>query len=482
MIKWKQISSLVLATGMVFSMTGCGGSNNGSTTTSTNEKATTQNATEEKADASTEGASSGDINYDATLDELTVGDYSDLTATVKFLTCRTDIVDTVYEDYKAQFKEIYPNITLEVEGVTDYEQDVLVRLTTPDWGTMCLIPNITKAEFPNYFVPLGDYDTLSENYLMLNDKTFDGQVYAIPCDANAQGIVYNKKVFEEAGITELPKTPDEFLDALQTIKDKTDAIPMYSNFSAGWTMGAWNAYLGGSATGDADFMNIKLPHMKDPFTKKDDMTGPYAVYYILYEATARGLIEDDPTTSDWEGSKGMMNRGEVATMVLGSWAVSQMQGAGENPDDVGYMPFPITQPDGKQYATAAPDYCYGVNINATDEEKLAAKLFIKWLTEESNYAYDQGCIPIVKGSQFPNTLVAFEGLDLVSDNPAKPGEETLMNDVNTESEIGLNMTNDPVCAILEAALTGSQTLDEIMAEWNAKWTAAQETCGAEILY
>ena len=478
MIKWKQISSLVIATGMVFSMVGCG---NSSSETATSETATagTETSTETSTDAE---KTTADINYDATLDELNVGDYSDLTATVKFLTCRTDIVDTVYEDYKAKFKEIYPNITLEVEGVTDYEQDVLVRLTADDWGTMCLIPNITKAEFPNYFVPLGSYDTLSQNYLMLNDKTYDGQVYGIPCDANAQGIVYNKKVFEEAGITELPKTPDDFLAALQTIKDKTDAIPMYSNFSAGWTMGAWDAYLGGSATGDADFMNVKLPHMKDPFAKRDDMTGPYAVYYILYEATARGLIEDDPTTSDWEGSKGMMNRGEVATMVLGSWAVSQMQGAGDNPDDVGYMPFPITQADGKQYATAAPDYCYGVNINATNEEKLAAKLFIKWLTEESNYAYDQGCIPIVKGAEFPATLAAFEGLDLVADNPAPAGEETLKDDINTESEVGLNTVNDPDCAILEAALTGSQTLDEIMAEWNAKWTAAQESLGVEIQY
>ena len=479
MIKWKQISSLVLATGMVFSMTACGNSN-GSTNNSGNAAATetTDGTSEETADAS----ASGDINYDATLDQLNVGDYSDLTASVTFLTCRTDIVDTVYEDYKAKFKELYPNITLDIQGITDYESDVLVRLTTDDWGTMCLIPNITKAELPNYFAPLGNYDTLSQNYLMLADKSYEDTVYGIPCDANAQGIVYNKKVFEEAGITELPKTPDDFLAALQTIKDKTGAIPMYSNFSAGWTMGAWDAYLGGSATGDADFMKVKLPHMSNPFSKRDDMTGPYAVYYILYEATARGLIEDDPTTTDWEGCKGMINRGEIGTMVLGSWAVSQMQGAGDNPDDIGYMPFPITQADGKQYATAAPDYCYGVNSKASNEDKLAAKLFIKWLTEESNYAFDQGCIPIVKDSEFPATLAAFEGIDLVSDNPALEGEETLFDDINTEAETGINTVNDPDCAILEAALTGSQTLDEIMDEWNQKWTAAQESLGVEIKY
>ena len=44
-------------------------------------------------------------------------------------------------------------------------------------------------------------------------------MYGIPSTGNAQGIVYNKKVFEAAGITTLPKTPDEFLDDLQKIKD-----------------------------------------------------------------------------------------------------------------------------------------------------------------------------------------------------------------------------------------------------------------------
>mgnify|MGYP000016580011 CR=1 FL=1 len=29
-------------------------------------------------------------------------------------------------------------------------------------------------------------------------------------------------------------------------------------------------------------------------------------------------------------------------MVLGSWAIVQMQAAGDHADDIGYMPFPIT--------------------------------------------------------------------------------------------------------------------------------------------
>ena len=91
-------------------------------------------------------------------------------------------------------------------------------------------------------------------------------------------------------------------------------------------MGAWDDYIDLTATGDSDFRN-NMPHMKDPFAKQDDMKGPYAVYYTLYESVARGLIEESPSSTDWESSKRRINEGEIATMVLGSWAVEQCKEA-----------------------------------------------------------------------------------------------------------------------------------------------------------
>lgn len=441
--------------------------------------------TQAPASDSTGGDAAGDSAADSTadsglptIDQLTLGeDYTDLSADLVVLTHRTDIVDTKLAGYVEEFQKLYPNINIEYQAVTDYAEDMTLRLTTDDWGDICMIPTtIDKAELPNEFVSFGDVDTLSEKYIMLNNYAYDGQVYGIPSTGNAQGIVYNKAVFEEAGITELPTTPDEFLEDLQLIKDNTDAIPMYTNFAAGWTMGAWDAYITGSATGDPDFVNLGLTHGLNPFSKHDDMTGPYAVYYVLYEAVARGLTEDDPTTTDWEGSKGMMNNGEIATMVLGSWAITQIQGAGDNADDIGYMSFPITV-NGKQYATAGPDYNFGININSSDDEKIASMLYVKWLTEESNFSYDEGGLPIEVGEEYPDTLADLADVELVVDNPAPAGEETLYNDINNGSEIGLNSNNTPKQTIVESALSGTQSLDDIMAQWNEQWTQAQEDNG-----
>ena len=243
------------------------------------------------------------------------------------------------------------------------------RLTSNDWGDICMIPTtIPLTELGDYFYKLCDLDEIKDEYNFASNRAYGQDVYGIPSTGNAQGIVYNKAVFEAAGITELPKTPDEFLADLQLIKDKTDAIPLYTNFAAGWTMTAWDAYISGGATGDSDWMNITMPQTKDPFADRGDGTGPYAVYKILYDAVSMGLTEEDPTTTDWEGCKPMINNGEIGCMVLGSWAIVQMQAAGDNADDIAYMPFPISV-NGTQYASAGADYCFGVNKNISDDKR-----------------------------------------------------------------------------------------------------------------
>lgn len=424
---------------------------------------------------------SGTVNL-PTIDSIKLGEeYQDIKANIKILTNRTDVVDTVYKGYAEQFMELYPNITVEYEGLTDYEQSLNLRLPTGDWGDICYIPtSVDKNEMSEYFAPLGEYATLDGIYNFLSDKNYGGIQYGIPNGGTAGGVIYNKRVWKEAGITELPATPDEFLDCLQQIKDNTDAVPLYTNFSAGWPMGAWDQYIGIAATGDVDFMNNTIVHTKDPFEKKDDMTGPYAVYYVLYEAVYRGLVEDDPASTDWESSKGLINKGEIASMVLGSWAVDQCKSSGSTPEDIGYMPFPITV-DGKRYASGDGNYAYAINNKASEENQIASMIYLKWLLEESPIFTDEGTIPALKSEPLPDSLSEFQGVEILSNNPSPEGEETLFDEVNNESEVGINNNDYPDCEILECALYKTKDLDTIMGEWNAKWSAAQENLGVSIL-
>jgi len=463
----KKVLSLLTAVAMAVTTMGCGAT---SETVSTPASQTPVEA----------DAARGEVPSYTTLN---LDDYTDFTASIKFVHHKTDReADGTMAAMIAEFNKEFPNITVTTEAVTDYAEDSLLRLSTGDWGDIMFIPAVDKSDLPTYFMPLDTLDNLSAKLNFVDNWQFNNVCYGIPYMANAQGVLYNKKVFADAGITELPATPDEFIADLKLVKEKTDAIPLYTNYAAGWTMGAWDAYIGIVTDGDNTFFNQKFVHTANPFEDPGDGTGIYNLYKILYDACAEDLIEDDYTTTDWESCKGMLNRGEIATMVLGSWAYAQMQEAGDTPENVGYMPFPMTV-NGQQYVNAGGDYNYGINTNASDENKTAALIFVKWMVERSNWCYNEGGYTVVKGGQNPDMYAAFDGCEVLADQPSIAGEETLLNDMNSESELSFNAGgNDKVQRIVEAGVTGSETFDEIMADWTEKWQEAQEELGIEVKY
>ena len=155
-----------------------------------------------------------------------------------------------------------------------------------------------------------------------------------------------------------------------------------------------------------------------------------------------------------------------------------MAAAGKNGDDIGYMPFPISI-DGKQYASAGADYSYGINANATNDEKEAAMIFVKWLTEKSGYCYNEGGLPVIAGNT--DTKLAFDNVSLIEDEAALKGEEDYLNDMNSESELNINNSgNDKIQAIIESASKGDKKFDDIMKEWNKKWSDAQNANGIKV--
>ena len=62
----------------------------------------------------------------------------------------------------------------------------------------------------------------------LNESSiYEGKQYAVPWFFANRVVMYNKSIFEEAGITELPKTRDDLFAAFEKIEKNTDAEPIY---------------------------------------------------------------------------------------------------------------------------------------------------------------------------------------------------------------------------------------------------------------
>ena len=141
------------------------------------------------------------------------GNESDISGTITFLTNRTDMIGKEYDEYLKRFNEKYPNIKVELEGSqTDYNQQAMVRLAGDELPDVMFIPMIPNSDLSKYFVPLDDLG-LNDKITFKDFKAFEGKVYGLSSGNSTSGIVYNKKAFADAGITEVPKTWDEFLAA-----------------------------------------------------------------------------------------------------------------------------------------------------------------------------------------------------------------------------------------------------------------------------
>ena len=397
-------------------------------------------------------------------------DPSEIKGDITVITQRTDIVDTVFKDYAKEFQKKYPNVNVNFEALTDYGGEIMPRMNTKDYGDVLLIPTqIPIADIPRYFEPLGSLEDMQKDYLGVEERAVDGKVYGIPIAMTYTGVIYNKKVFEEAGVEKLPKTREEFLDALQKVKDNTDAIPMYTNYAAGWPLTQWEGAVTTTA-GDVDYYNVKMLDDPTPFDKGDVH---YNHYKLMFDVANKGIIEKEALTTDWESSKTMMNQGKIATMVLGSWALEQIQGAGENGDDIAIMPYP-TDADKVIFPLGAD---FNIAVNKNSENKDAAMAWVDWFIHDSGYSVEQaGGISAAKDVPLPDALkeAEEEGALFLTLTPSPEDKQGLADKIDKEAEVGLWL-EDRKKEIIEAAIGNrKESYDDIMKKWNEDWKAAYD--------
>jgi len=401
-------------------------------------------------------------------------DPSKVTGTIKVLTVRTDLVqDGTLKKYAAEFNKTYPKVKVEFEGLTNYEAEVKIRMNTENYGDVLLIPAvIKKADYPRFFASLGTQAERAKKYRFTDYTTVDGKVYGQSPVGVAPGFVYNKRIWKQAGVTEWPTTPAEFIADLKAIKAKTDAIPYYTNFAAGWTLTSWT-YVDGAVSCDPQ-ATTELAE-GDPWAKGADLRVGDT---LLHDIVKQGLVEKDPTTSNWEESKPRTAKGEIATQWLGTWAIVQFRDAakkaGADPDDIGFMPFPA-QTGGRFCATVSPDYNQAVNVHSQHKE--AARAWIDWFTDKSGYVEDNLSISPLKDAPMPSVLKPYEdqGVKLIEVDDAQGAR---VKQLDSDSEVGIYAPEYRQNLVDLARGARKGTLDGFLGDLSKRWTDAQKNLGS----
>ncbi|MBI0375042.1 extracellular solute-binding protein [Streptomyces albiflaviniger] len=137
------------------------------------------------------------------------------------------------KDVKAAFeKKTGAKLKLEIQQWNGIQQKVTTALSESNPPDVLEIGN---TQTPSYaqtggLAELGDLKkSIGADWSESINKSavYDGKQYAAPWYAANRVVLYNKKIWAEAGIKDTPKTRTEFFQDLDAIKKKTDAEPLY---------------------------------------------------------------------------------------------------------------------------------------------------------------------------------------------------------------------------------------------------------------
>lgn len=184
----------------------------------------------------------------------------------------------------------------------------------------------------------GDSKTIREklipSYLDL-EKTADGKVYEVTYGGGELGFVYNKTLFDKAGITTLPRTTDELAMVCDQLLD--EEITPICHFSGGgyWRFmtEAWFAQYNGMDYYLNNFYGCTDAKGNSPskevFTEKD---GRYEVVKVCEKIITPDYVLLGSNTNDHVTTQTMFLQGEAAIMINGAWLSNEMASAGSSKD------------------------------------------------------------------------------------------------------------------------------------------------------
>lgn len=233
------------------------------------------------------------------------------------------------------FKEVHPEYNVYYNATAD-----LTAATTAygmsDVDTIDLYLS-TKIYDTTYMEPLDDLlqetadgdsmpliDKFDESYLAL-EKTSDGKIYSVTYGGGVVGIVYNKELFEKAGITQLPRTTNEFATVCNTLY--TQNITPLCHFMEGgyWTFLQECWY--GQYEGSDYYLNTFYGNpTKDTLLAKD---GRYEMLKAMEKFITPDYVLSGSNSSDHTTIQTKFLLGEAAMMASGSWLANEMKASGE---------------------------------------------------------------------------------------------------------------------------------------------------------
>jgi raffinose/stachyose/melibiose transport system substrate-binding protein len=291
--------------------------------------------------------------------------------------------------------------------------------------------------------------------------TIDGKVYGQPLNLEGYGFIYNKALFEKAGITTLPKTLTELEDAAKKL-EKAGITPFSVGYGEWWVLGIHLA-------------NIPFAHQADPdaFIKglsegTEKITGNevFKQWMDLFDLTIK-YGNKNPLTTDYKTQVTQFASGQTAMMQQGNWTHNDIMKIDEK-INIGFLPIPINND-----AQAMDKLAVGVPnnwvINKNSPEKEEAKKFLNWMvSSETGQKYIVDKFKFIPA--FDN--IKAEGLGAMADDIIRYSNEGKTLSWNwfkypdgVANEFG---------AAMQAYIGGQKSKEEMLKQFQDSWDSLKK--------
>ncbi len=330
---------------------------------------------------------------------------------IVFFTNRTDKAQTTIKAIADEFMQIHPGSEIEIESVESSQIATVIgtRAAADELPDITIVLNEwSKKDWPAYFLELDNVFNKDEIYFY-NDGIVNGHLYRVSTALNIGGIIYNKKAFSKAGITETPKNMEEFWQVCEKLK-AAGIVPYGTNYKDKWPLEKIALDYTRIHEGDPNALN-NLGEPGVPLLEEGK--GMLAGWNWMRKIVKNGYAEPDLMSTNWDKFKMQHARGEIAMTFLATWYPPQVIENGIAPEDIGMFPAP-----GSKKILLFADW--RLAISRKTKYPKTAKAFLKFLYEDGRYAKAINIIPPIKGIIYKDSYIKEilgSGLDTMEEIP-----------------------------------------------------------------
>ncbi|MFC7321716.1 ABC transporter substrate-binding protein [Halobacillus campisalis] len=285
-----------------------------------------------------------------------------------------------FEDLISEFEE---ETEIDVEASFPgggYEDQMRVQMAANDLPDIFDTHGWSQLRYGEYTHDQQDMDWVDNMKPAMEDIVTDedGKVYTYPVNMAQDGVIYNKNLLEEYGI-EVPKTWDEFVAALETVRDESggQVAPLWIGGGDGWPLGQMV---------DQMMTPMFATDEENDYTEEFlDGSFDWSQYEWLPEQLLmlqeNELLNQDVLTAKFAQAPEIM-AGEQAAFMFAGGSVGPDATAMNEDVEVGLMPTPTVHEGDEQVWIGGERFTLA--IFEESEMKDEAKQFIEFMAEPEN--------------------------------------------------------------------------------------------------